>query len=108
MPNIAEAEYQDRLDRLRAEVAKEGVDRFLVTSFDSIYYLTGAGFEPLERPFFLIVPPPGTSLGGVYWNVGWWLTLWNAAVMPQLQPGLWTPFRDRQALARDHQSHQHR
>jgi Xaa-Pro dipeptidase len=61
MPHIAEGEYQDRLYRLRAEVAKEGVDRFLVTSFDSIYYLTGAGFEPLERPFFLIVPPPGTE-----------------------------------------------
>src|SRR5262249_10609289 len=61
MPRIAEGEYQDRLERLRSEVAKEGLDRFLVTSFDSIYYLTGAGFEPLERPFFLIVSPPGTD-----------------------------------------------
>jgi Xaa-Pro dipeptidase len=30
---------------------------FLVSSFESIYYLTGAGFEPLERPFFLLVFP---------------------------------------------------
>jgi Xaa-Pro dipeptidase len=59
MPRIAEGEYQDRLERLRSEVARAGLDRFLVTSFDSIYYLTGAGFEPLERPFFLIIPPAG-------------------------------------------------
>jgi Xaa-Pro dipeptidase len=30
---------------------------FIVSSFESIYYLTGAGFEPLERPFFLLVRP---------------------------------------------------
>ena len=28
---------------------------FIVSSFESIFYLTGAGFEPLERPFFLLV-----------------------------------------------------
>jgi Xaa-Pro dipeptidase len=61
MPRIADGEYQDRLKRLRSEVARAGLDRFLVTSFDSIYYLTGAGFEPLERPFFLIIPPPGAD-----------------------------------------------
>ncbi len=33
------------------------LDVFLVSSFDSILYLTGAGFEPLERPFFLVVIP---------------------------------------------------
>ncbi len=33
------------------------LDLFLVTSLDSIYYLTGAVFEPLERPFFLLIGP---------------------------------------------------
>jgi carboxypeptidase PM20D1 len=59
MPHIAEVEQRERLERLRSEVAGEGLERFLVTSFDSIYYLTGVGFEPLERPFFLVVSPPG-------------------------------------------------
>ena len=30
-----------------------------VRSLESIYYLTGAGFEPLERPFFLLIEPSG-------------------------------------------------
>ncbi len=59
MPRITAEEYRDRLGRLQTAVAGAGLDRLLVSSFDSIYYLTGAGFEPLERPFFLIVTPPG-------------------------------------------------
>ena len=61
MSRIEEAEYQGRLAHLRLKVAEASMDYLLVSSFDSIYYLTGAGFEPLERPFFLIVPPSGTS-----------------------------------------------
>jgi len=37
-------------------------DLFIVSAFDSIYYLTGAGFEPLERPFFLLVRPEGSPV----------------------------------------------
>jgi Xaa-Pro dipeptidase len=54
---IPTEEYADRLRQLQSNVAAAGFDLFLVTSFDSIYYLTGAGFEPLERPFFLLVYP---------------------------------------------------
>ena len=36
---------------------KQGSTSFIVSAFDSIYYLTGAGFEPLERPFFLLIRP---------------------------------------------------
>ena len=56
-PSIGTDEYKDRLDSLRADIARADLDVLLVTSFDSIYYLTGAGFEPLERPFFLLVRP---------------------------------------------------
>jgi Xaa-Pro dipeptidase len=59
MPRITDDDYRIRLERLQIEVAKAELDLFLVTSFDSIYYLTGAGFEPLERPFFLAVYPRG-------------------------------------------------
>jgi Xaa-Pro dipeptidase len=59
MLRISQDEYRRRLDRLEAAVAGADLEVFLVTSFDSIYYLTGKGFEPLERPFFLAVSPRG-------------------------------------------------
>src|SRR6516162_5652602 len=59
MLRISRDEYRRRLERLEAAVAEADLEVFLVTSFDSIYYLTGAGFEPLERPFFLAVYPRG-------------------------------------------------
>jgi Xaa-Pro dipeptidase len=59
MLRISQDEYRRRLERLEAAVADADLEVFLVTSFDSIYYLTGAGFEPLERPFFLAVYPRG-------------------------------------------------
>ena len=62
MPRIEKGEYRDST---RTTPARGGQERAstacLLTSFDSIYYLTGAGFEPLERPFFLIVLPRGKS-----------------------------------------------
>jgi Xaa-Pro dipeptidase len=48
-------EYRCRLESLQVAVQRAGVDLFIVSAFDSIYYLTGAGFEPLERPFFLLI-----------------------------------------------------
>ncbi len=55
--SITKEEYRNRLAKLGVAIERAGLDLFLVTSFDSIYYLTGAGFEPLERPFFLVVFP---------------------------------------------------
>jgi len=60
MPRTTAEEYRARLERLQSVVAAAELDVFLVSSFDSIYYLTGAGFEPLERPFFLAVYPSGS------------------------------------------------
>ena len=59
MIRISQADYRSRLERLESAVAEAELEVFLVSSFDSIYYLTGAGFEPLERPFFLAVYPRG-------------------------------------------------
>src|SRR5579864_6095162 len=56
-PKIECKEYLERQAKLRKSVGREGLDLFIVSSFESIYYLTGAGFEPLERPFFLLVRP---------------------------------------------------
>lgn len=54
---IPRQEYQDRMRRLQRRVAESGLDAFIVSSEDSIYYLTGVPYRPLERPFFIIVRP---------------------------------------------------
>ena len=57
MLRITPDEYRTRLDRLKTSVRNAELDLFIVSAFDSIFYLTGAGYEPLERPFFLIIRP---------------------------------------------------
>lgn len=59
MLRIVPDEYRNRVESLQAAIMQAGLDVYIVSAFDSIYYLTGAGFEPLERPFFLLVRPRG-------------------------------------------------
>jgi Xaa-Pro dipeptidase len=54
---IPPAEYHGRLDRLQADVAAAGLDLYVVSSEESILYLTGIAYAPLERPFFILVRP---------------------------------------------------
>jgi len=54
-PSITSGEYASRMQSLQGAMRQLDVDVFVVSAFDSIFYLTGAGFEPLERPFFLLV-----------------------------------------------------
>lgn len=49
------AEFQRRHDQLTAAMKARGVEQLVLTSTESIFYLTGATAEPLERPFFLII-----------------------------------------------------
>jgi Xaa-Pro aminopeptidase len=56
---IPRSEYLERMERLRQRVAEAGLEAFLVSSEDSIYYLTGVSYRPLERPFFILVRPGG-------------------------------------------------
>ncbi|NQU26240.1 MAG: aminopeptidase P family N-terminal domain-containing protein [Candidatus Nealsonbacteria bacterium] len=44
-------------------MAEHELDLFLVSSRDSIYYLTGIVCEPLERPMSLLVRCPGPRNG---------------------------------------------
>ncbi len=62
MWRISPDEYRTRLEALQAGVQEAGLDLFIVSALDSLYYLTGAGFEPLERPFFVLVRPRQTPL----------------------------------------------
>ena len=50
-------EYLDRMDSLQRKIREHELDAFLVTAQDSIYYLTGVTYVPLERPFFILVRP---------------------------------------------------
>lgn len=44
-----------RLGKLQALMKTEGLDAFVVSTQDGIYYLSGASYQPVERPFFILV-----------------------------------------------------
>jgi Xaa-Pro dipeptidase len=54
-------DYSSRMDALKKKVKELSLEVYLVTDRDSIYYLTGASYKPLERPFFIIVRPEGET-----------------------------------------------
>jgi len=54
---ITKQEYLERMQRLQEKVRRQALDGFLVSGEESIYYLTGVSYRPLERPFFILVGP---------------------------------------------------
>lgn len=59
--NVQEiTEYNRRHEALVTAIRNEGLDHFVATTTDNIFYLTGATFEPMERPFFLIIGADGS------------------------------------------------
>ena len=61
---ISKQEYIERMELLQAKARENELDAFLVSAEESIYYLTGVIYVPLERPFFILVRPgePATLL----------------------------------------------
>ena len=57
MLRISLDEYRRRINALQTRIQTSELDLFIASESDSIYYLTGATYEPLERPFFLLVAP---------------------------------------------------
>jgi Xaa-Pro dipeptidase len=55
-------EYIDRMNRLQDRLRLMELAAFLVTAQDSIYYLTGVTYVPLERPFFILIRPTGAAV----------------------------------------------
>ena len=51
--------YENRLKKLQAIMKSEGLDAFVVSTQDGIYYLSGASYKPEERPFFILVRQEG-------------------------------------------------
>jgi len=54
---ITDQEFTERMVRLQEAVSHQQLDVFLVSQEESIYYLTGVSYRPLERPFFILVWP---------------------------------------------------
>ena len=54
------ADFQRRSDALVAALRAAGLDHYVVTTGENIFYFTGATFEPLERPFFLVLGADGS------------------------------------------------
>ena len=50
-------EHQNRFSALEEKIKEAGLDAFLLSTKDSIFYFTGFRYEPFERPFFIIVRP---------------------------------------------------
>ena len=53
------AELTRRNDALVQAIHRRGLDHYVITTTENIFYLTHATFEPLERPFFLIIGADG-------------------------------------------------
>ena len=50
-------EHLNRFSALETKIKEAGLDAFLISTKDSIFYFTGFRYEPFERPFFIIVRP---------------------------------------------------
>lgn len=53
-------EFSRRHHALVKAIRSAELDHFVATTTDNIFYLTGATFEPMERPFFLIIGVDGS------------------------------------------------
>ena len=52
-------DYNARLKKLQAYMKANALDAFIVSTQDGIFYLSGASYQPVERPFFIIVRQEG-------------------------------------------------
>ena len=52
-------DYPARIAKLQQYMKDEGLDAFIISTQESIFYLSGAAYVPVERPFFIIVRPDG-------------------------------------------------
>jgi len=57
---ISQAEYKQRVERVRKALAKRKLDALYLTNGTSMFYLTGYSFISTERPAALVIPLDGT------------------------------------------------
>ncbi len=49
-------ELELRMDNIRSMMADQELDFYVAAHTDNVYYLTNFAYQPMERPFFLIIP----------------------------------------------------
>lgn len=80
--------YQQRLDRVRKNMKEQGLPQILVSSTESVFYLTGLWIVPMERQLALYLHEDGqcvlfgNDLFGITSVEGWELKLHNDADDP--------------------------
>jgi Xaa-Pro aminopeptidase len=52
-------DYAARLKKLQAYMKDDALDAFVISTQDAIYYFCGASYQPIERPFFIVVRQQG-------------------------------------------------
>lgn len=58
---ISSSEFKLRLSTLQQNCKKQGIDVFIISEEESIYYLTGLTYKSLERLFILVIKPVNIS-----------------------------------------------
>ncbi len=53
-------EYESRIERLRKQVAEDGLAGFVMESGTTLQYFTGASWSRSERPFIVVAGPSGS------------------------------------------------
>lgn len=56
---MPDKELSTRLERMQAELSRAGLDAYIVSAEENIWYLTNLVYKPEERPFFIVVPAEG-------------------------------------------------
>ncbi len=51
--------YSGRLAKLQQAMKQQELDAFVISTQDSIYYFSGVSYQPIERPFFIVVKQQG-------------------------------------------------
>jgi Xaa-Pro dipeptidase len=52
-------ELGTRIDRMKGELRRRGLDAYIVATGENIWYLTNLVYQPEERPFFIVIPAEG-------------------------------------------------
>ena len=56
---MPDKQLSDRIDCMKDALRQNGLDAYIVTAEDNIWYLTNLVYKPEERPFFVVVPVEG-------------------------------------------------
>lgn len=56
---MSNRELVARIERMKDELRRRGLDAYIVSTEENIWYLTGLVYKPEERPFFIVIPAEG-------------------------------------------------